>query len=275
MMTKMIIPILIFSCLAEARILVISDVDDTIKISHVLDKSDALSKADKTENLFRGMNVLYKQIQVALPGAQFSYLTNAPEFIMKHNHQKFLSDNMFPAGNLLLREKLTEKEHKIKTLRKLLENSNDIELLILIGDNGERDPAIYNAITQEFPQIQQITFIRQAYYTLKDLNDDLGTPLQKGQIGFVSPVEISLELLQRGILSSEQVDIIENSFVVDTMNSQDHEDNFSRDGILSFPRWIDCREYQIPQGLVQRTTTLAEQLVGRIQTRCSTPAIDD
>lgn len=260
--------------LAEAKIVVISDIDDTIKISHILDKSDGVSKAFKTGNVFFGMNMLYQEIKNQNPEIEFYYISNAVRSIMGLSHQHFLESNQFPAGFLALRDNPITNDHKVQSIRLILKDPK-IKFVIFIGDNGERDAKIYSQIVQEFPNLPQITYIRQAYSVSQESNDDIGTPIEAGQLGFVTPVEISLEFARLGILTPQQVDRIESAFTPRTISRSRHEDRSSDDGVISFPRWIDCRDFKIPDSLIQRKTVLGQRLVNRIKARCSRPAFDD
>ena len=138
--------------LAGAQIAVISDIDDTIKVSHVLDRSDSVSNAFRTHNVFRGMPQLYQLLASSFPEAEFFYLTNAPRVLMEDSHSRFLRQNQFPRGHLLLRESLSDSEHKIRTIRRILSRPG-WRAVILIGDNGERDPQIYAQAVKEFPKL--------------------------------------------------------------------------------------------------------------------------
>lgn len=264
---------LLFCGLAEARLAVISDIDDTIKVSHVLDKSDALKKAFRTQNLFRGMNVLYREIARLNRDAQFYYVTNAPKQLMYRSHAQFLTQHKFPNGALLLREDIQSNTHKVDTIRRIL-NDPKIKFVLYIGDNGERDPEIYAQMRKEFPTIPAITYIRQAYSVRSDNNEDKGQPLHPGQIGFMTPVEISDALTQIGFLTSHQVKNVEAAFVPKTIQYSIIEDRSGDDGILSFPRWIDCRDFTIPESL-KRPGYLRGLLLRRLMQRCSIPAIED
>jgi hypothetical protein len=145
----------------------------------------------------------------------------------------------------------------------------------MIGDNGERDPLVYNQIRKEFPEIKMITFIREAYSSQHKEEDDRGTRLLEGQIGFVTPTEIALKLQSENFLSANQVNVLEYYYAVPTVAQAKEEDDDGETGTLSFPNWIDCRDHQASELLRGRTTVWAQQLVARIQQRCSVPPFDD
>lgn len=264
---------LFLGTLAQARIAVISDIDDTIKVAHVLDRSDSVKKAFKTQNLFRGMNILYQEIALSNPGTKFYYISNAIRTIMSRSHRQFLTQHKFPNGTLALRESLGETNHKVETIRKILKDP-EINFVIFIGDNGERDTEVYAQMRKEFPTIPTMTFIRQAYSTSHNHNEDIGKPLKPAQNGFMTPIEISIDLSQIGILTSSQLNRIESAYIPPTLGLAVSEDRSGNDGVLSFPRWIDCRDFVIPESL-KKQSTLTGVLVRRLVQRCSIPAIED
>ena len=79
---------------AKSKILFISDVDDTIKISHVRSKADSASNAFFNYKSFLGMSKLYQLVSKA-PDVNIFYVSNAPSFLMNSNHKKFLNQFNF------------------------------------------------------------------------------------------------------------------------------------------------------------------------------------
>ncbi len=264
----------VYTFQSHSQTVVVSDVDDTIKVSHVLDLDSAAGNSLKVGNVFRGMSELYSEIRNFQPMTQFYYLTNAPERPFSNIHGIFLKIHNFPVGRLVLRKSLRDKNHKVNSLRNIIELENP-KVLILIGDNGERDPAVYNQIKNEFPEIQILTFIREAYSSKNKEEDNRGTRLFKDQIGFVTPTEIALKLQKENFLSSGQVDSLEFQFAVPTLSQAAEEDDDGETGTLSFPNWIDCRDHQASELLRDRSSVWARQLVARIQERCSVRPFDD
>lgn len=264
----------LFQVFATARVVLVSDVDDTIKVSHVLDPDSAIGNALKTGNVFRGMPYLYAMIGQYNRGAAFFYLTNAPQLVFDRVHGRFLMQNDFPGGYLLLRRDIRDKEHKIRNLREIVSYHRG-STFVLIGDNGERDPAFYHQIRQEFPSERFIVFIREAYSSQHDEADDRGMRLFPGQIGFVTPLEIALKLEEEGLFHPELTEMLEQHYVPITLQNAIQEDRNGETGVLSFPNWIDCRDFQIPMRLRMRQTQLTQALVKRIEYRCSIPPFDD
>ncbi|CAF3702772.1 unnamed protein product [Rotaria sp. Silwood1] len=150
---------------------IISDIDDTIKISEVFDKIRLLA------NTFifpfkpvSGMSDLYKKWQIHNKNCTFHYLSSMPDQLYTLT-QEFINSNNFPNGSFHMRHfrlaiislfdflhSQSTFDHKIKYLRFFLLNT--IRNFVLIGDSGEKDPEIYGTITREYPERIRAIFIR-------------------------------------------------------------------------------------------------------------------
>lgn len=220
----------------RAQTLLVSDIDDTIKISHVLESVDSAFNAPKTENLFLGMSAVYRRILKADSWTRFAYVTNAPKLVMEGFHASFLRHHKFPQGELLLRESLNDKNFKITTIRRLISEQWP-QKIILVGDNGEQDSLVYAQIKKEYPKIPLYTFIHQVYSTKSE--DQAGHGLEPGQIGFVTSIDLAITLVQMKLIS--QADL--NSLVQQKVPQILDEGWGESSGELAFPEWLDCRDY--------------------------------
>ncbi|NLV69111.1 MAG: DUF2183 domain-containing protein [Spirochaetes bacterium] len=138
-------------------VIIVSDIDDTIKVTEVKNKKRLL------ENTFlnpyeavKGMSALYRSWQTE--GADFFYLSASPWQLYEPLTQ-FLSAEEFPDGLMQMKvfdlpsgvKIILDSAEKVKipALRKLMKSFPDRKF-ILIGDSGERDPEIYGRIASEF-----------------------------------------------------------------------------------------------------------------------------
>lgn len=148
---------------------VISDVDDTIKASNVLDKKELLLNTFVRPFVAaEGMAQLYQKLASQNPGASFHYVSSSPHQLYPAL-DSFLQENAFPPGSLHLRHiKLTEEvlrkgsssaRHKHQAIRGLLQHF-PARQFVLVGDSGEADPEIYAAIAEDYPQQVKAIFIR-------------------------------------------------------------------------------------------------------------------
>ena len=144
---------------------VVSDIDDTVKISEVLDRKALLANTFLREyRAVPGMAELYREL--AARGACFHYVSASP-WQLYEPLAEFLKAGGFPDGTLNLRyfrvkdssviELLSSPEnYKHETIETLFK-AFPKRKFILIGDSGERDPEIYGALARAHSdQIERI-----------------------------------------------------------------------------------------------------------------------
>lgn len=252
----------------NAKTIVISDVDDTIKNSHVRYGWSTIFNSYEVNNLVMGMNTAYQAIKTGIPDAEFTYLSNAPDFIMMGWHQELLSRHKFPEGDLLMRTFHLEKGHKINHIEEIIKRENP-ELLILIGDNGEHDIEIYNEVALKHPNTKILTYIHMLYNTRAE--KETGMQVMAGQRTFATSLDLMLSLLSEGVVSSHTA----GEFVQTFSYNLSIEPKIESDGILAFPRWMDCRDVRFDGSpielLPQQVQSLAEVTLAKVQARCSVP----
>lgn len=254
---------------AQAKTILISDIDDTIKNSHVLDKTDAFFNAGNTENAVLGMNAVYRAAKAADKGIKFFYVTNAPKSLMQDSHRAFVSQNKFPVGALRLRDSLFQNDFKVTEIRKILKAERP-DSAILIGDNGEKDILVYEQIKNEFPGIRFVTYIHLAYSTLNP--EDTGLAIRAGQIGFATSLDLILQLRQENFVTGADT----AAFVRDFVNAYSQEDEMNDDGPQALPSWFDCRDFQWTARDADLSMTPGYvKAKERILERCSIPALED
>lgn len=148
--------------------LVISDIDDTVKVTEVQEKRRAIRNS-----LLRpfvpvaGMSELYQVWESA--GASFYFVSGSPWQLFP-DLAEFFEEHRFPASAMTLRpmrfkeirvlELLDAPEnYKLAAIRHLLK-THPAQLVMLVGDSGERDPEVYGQIAREFPDRVRRIFIR-------------------------------------------------------------------------------------------------------------------
>ena len=140
----------------STRLLVISDIDDTIKDTHVTRSPDTHAKNpflifDPLRNwkAVPGMAPLYRQWKEH-DEASFVYVSGGPK-VYQSRLQRFLREKNFPQGPIYLKPScLSVTDHKIATISRLLLETPSAKV-VLVGDSGEHDPAIYAKLDQFFP----------------------------------------------------------------------------------------------------------------------------
>lgn len=246
----------------SAAPLVVSDIDDTIKVSRVLSWG-GIGSVFSTE-AFWGMPELYRELAAPSVGGAFVYLSTAPKEIMGGSHEDFVRRNGFPTGPMFLEPWFIESEFKERTLRSLLEKNRPTDV-VLIGDNGQRDAEIYDRISREFsPQgVRFQVFIRQAYS-----RESGAAALFPGQVPFVTGGEIALALAEAGMLPWDRA-----SFVVGV--SFNRPGNYWRElerdypgASLGLPDWTDCRDHRVRIPADVRVLNAFLPFFQKIHTRC-------
>jgi phosphatidate phosphatase APP1 len=153
----------------EAGQIVISDIDDTIKVTSVGDRHAMLRNTFiQPFKAVDGMPELYRG-WAATNRAEFFYVSASP-WQLYAPLAEFIRDAGFPAGAFFLKT----VDLKDKTFFALFQTPDQykpgvIEPLmkrfphrkfVLVGDSGEQDPEIYAALARKFPEQINRIFIR-------------------------------------------------------------------------------------------------------------------
>lgn len=147
---------------------VVSDIDDTIKISEVTDKKKLLENTFlKPFRAAPGMAAAYQRLSAR--GAVFHYVSSSPWQLFPPLRD-FMSGADFPGGSFHLRRFRLKDESFFKFLQSSEHSKPPViaELLarwpkrqfILIGDSGEHDPEIYAGIARANPGRIRHIYIR-------------------------------------------------------------------------------------------------------------------
>lgn len=163
---------------------IISDVDDTILISHATQVFRKLrlilTKNSKTRLPFTGVAAFYH----ALHNGPEPHVTNPIFYVSSSewNLYDFLDDfcqvRNIPKGPFLLQDLKTNlwklirsgggtHMHKLDKIRHLMTTFSDMQF-ILIGDSGQHDSLLYAEITKEFPKRVKAIYIRDVSSSKKD-----------------------------------------------------------------------------------------------------------
>ena len=155
--------------LEDEGVSVISDIDDTIKVTEVRDKKAALRNTFLRKfQAVPGMAEFYQAL-LRSNASTFHYISASP-WQLYEPLSTFVASNGFPAGSFELKRFRVKdrsffslfaspEKYKPGVIEPLLKQFPKRKF-ILIGDSGERDPEIYGALARDFPkQIKQI-FIR-------------------------------------------------------------------------------------------------------------------
>jgi phosphatidate phosphatase APP1 len=144
----------------EKGVSVISDIDDTIRISMVLNKKELIRRTFGLPYVpVPGMRAAYAAM--ADRGAVFHYVSGSP-WQLYRPIQDFMTSHGFPAGSVHLKQLRFLDSSFIKFVQadQLAYKTEIIEGIIadfpertfvLVGDSGEKDPEVYEAISRRHP----------------------------------------------------------------------------------------------------------------------------
>ena len=158
----------------RARFGVISDVDDTVLVSHVTTFLARLEvfflRNAYTRKPFEGVAAFYRALQRGAGGQEYNpifYVSSSPWNIYDL-FEDFFRANGIPAGPFFLQDyglekdrlfALTLREHKRRSIEAIL-GFYDRLPFILIGDSGQKDAEIYARAAREFPGRVTAIYIR-------------------------------------------------------------------------------------------------------------------
>jgi hypothetical protein len=162
---------------SEQGLSVISDIDDTIKITHVHDRSALLRQTFlKDFESVPGMADVYAQWQEC--GAAFHYVSRSP-WQLYEPLAEFLTAHGFPAGTFHMRHFRWKNASTLQPDRSGSKKQTVIEGIVsslprrrfvCVGDSGEHDPEIYGEVARRFPDQVRAIFIRNV------TGEDRGNP---------------------------------------------------------------------------------------------------
>ncbi|WP_254790018.1 App1 family protein [Variovorax sp. OV329] len=147
---------------------VISDIDDTVKVTQVRDQQQMLLNTfARSFKAAPGMAQHYQRM-ARNPQTRFHYLSSSPIQLLPAL-QGFLREAGYPLGSMHLRESTTlrslipgegeSRAHKLSGIARLMEDFPQ-RRFALVGDSGELDPEIYGAVARQHPQRIEAVVIR-------------------------------------------------------------------------------------------------------------------
>lgn len=138
---------------------VISDIDDTIKVSQVRDRHELLLNTFAREFVAVPGIAQHYQALAKTRGSRFHYVSSGP-IQLYPPLDRFMREAGFPSGSVHLRESTAysnvipgheaSRAHKLAAISRLLDDFPQRSFL-LIGDSGEADPEIYGELARAHP----------------------------------------------------------------------------------------------------------------------------
>lgn len=263
----------IFAFNINAKTLIISDIDDTLKQTYVVgNKLGGLRVTNQYAGLSKVYNALAcydldqqtyefcinNQGMMHSRDVQLNYVTGAPGKLRLLGRE-FLQESGFPVGVVRGRESTRESTHdfKLRTITKLLKQLPEFDYVIMIGDNGEHDPKVYHEIEKHFPNKKIHSFIHMVYNT-GIFEKDRGVNPYEGQKVYLTSADLALSLFELGLVNENVV--LEASKTVSKYALSREEDIYEK----VLPEWTRCKaffkHYKTPSVAMSAQTTNAFNL---------------
>lgn len=173
----------------DARLGVISDIDDTVMITllprAMLAAWNTFVLNENARKQVTGMSVLYERLARRHPEAPFIYLSTGA-WNVAPTLTRFLSRNLYPRGPLLLTDWgpthngwfRSGQLHKRRTLQELAKDFPSVRW-VLIGDDGQHDPDIYSEFARSHPDHVAAVAIRTLSPSEQLLASGLPVPMDQ------------------------------------------------------------------------------------------------
>ncbi len=154
---------------------IICDIDDTVVVTKLprpfLAAWNSFVLDEHARTPTPGMAVMMERMKASMPGPPVLYLSTGA-WNVAQTLTRFLTRNLYPYGPLLLTDWGPTEErwfrsgrmHKEEQLERLAREFPHVKW-VLVGDDGQHDPAIYAEFAREHPDNVQAVIIRELTYT--------------------------------------------------------------------------------------------------------------
>jgi phosphatidate phosphatase APP1 len=170
----------------DQRLGVVSDIDDTVMITAiprpVLALWNSFVRVESARNPVPGMAAFLQRVSAIEPSSFLVYLSTGA-WNVAPSLTRFLARHGFPRGPLLLTDwGPTEsgwfrsgQAHKHATLRRLVNEFPGLTW-VLVGDDGQHDPALYDELSADAPGAVRLIAIRELSATEQVLTHGAPVP---------------------------------------------------------------------------------------------------
>jgi hypothetical protein len=241
------------SARAADSFVLVSDVDDTVKITYVLDSDNVACNAMTSKLIFAGMPDLYRFLLGENSSARRLMFLSGSPFIFNDKVRELLNNAHFPSYSLTLRgwNELLDRsfDYKTKHLKELY-SASEGNNFILIGDDTEKDPEVY----ANFSATSKMNKVLAIY-----IHRITGRKLPPGSVGFVTAYDIAVHEFLAGRLTEKQAADVGDAVL-------------KSEPVATFlPNFQECppKEYEQIAGLPPTLVQIKKQIEDRITTLCS------
>lgn len=179
----------------ESPFIIVSDIDDTVKITNTLHTLDKISNGLFNVQMFEGITGAYRFLldgRTSTDKADLYFISGSPS-ILQDNITSMMEYVLrdLPQSQILLRDDLQEDIYDFKLRMLTSIQKIDPRPKILVGDDTEKDPEVYAKFRELHPESVLATYI----HWVKGRKD-----LPPGQKGWVTALDFSISEMNEGRL---------------------------------------------------------------------------
>lgn len=188
---------LILSFNSFANVLVISDIDDTIKTSNSVGKWHQSIRFFLKNKPYYEMRDIFVEIENEArkngQDSEFYYVTAAPRIVF--NAKKFLKKYHFPYGPVTMKKLFPRQntyQYKTEKIREILEQTTPYQFdqIYFFGDNSSYDALVYRDLISEFGLKNAVVFIRDVKTSASPFDSELKIERLQNTNYFLSEIEL-------------------------------------------------------------------------------------
>ncbi|MCF8058492.1 MAG: DUF2183 domain-containing protein [Bacteriovoracaceae bacterium] len=187
--------VLIFATqLIEAKVFVISDIDDTIKKANSANGGIGQAYHFFKKRIYPEMRDLFNELESGYEKlgeeVEFYYVSAAPDALFQQD--KWINKNKFPKGQAILRRPGDGDtyEYKTNTIGAILKAAKPTDTIYLFGDNSSKDAIVYKELTEKLGLVNSFIYIRDVETDATFWNTDLPVNQLAGVNYFFSEREL-------------------------------------------------------------------------------------
>jgi len=187
---KLLLLVFLSTSVCFSKQLIISDIDETVKQSNVMDLSEALKRIIfKTAHVYPGMKLIYDEL-LKRDDSEIFYISASYDFI--YDAKEWLDDYGLTFDGAWQRRLFVSKyEYKFNKVNDLInQNYKKGDVIYLFGDNNGTDHVVYDDIAKAHSDKKIEAFVRDVYGVRTIL---LRNSLESSKVNFVLT---SLDLLK-------------------------------------------------------------------------------
>jgi sterol desaturase/sphingolipid hydroxylase (fatty acid hydroxylase superfamily) len=185
-----------------AGVSIISDFDDTIKTTNVADPVNMTVNGLFKEKVFDGMTEFFRETRAY--SRELHILTASPS-VIKDQVEETLEENRIDYTTIIFKNYLLKEDkmaYKVNKIASILSSSPD--QFILLGDDVDKDPEVFEEVRRLFPDRILASYIHLVR----------NRPVPKGSINYVTAAELAAHEATAGRMGQVQADRVILSLLV-------------------------------------------------------------